>query len=92
MVGIRKSEGTFVDDSGKSINYSAVVVSCLRPQPEGADAIGLAPTDYKIKGAENYILYKNLSLPLEMDLVFAVDFSSRIPKTILQGLEKTLDN
>lgn len=95
VTGIRKSQGSFTDQTGKTIDYSSTVVTVLQDysEQEKADgAIGKKSTDYKIKGAQFFADYMHEQLPAEAKMVFNWDFTGKTPKAVLVALNFDLDS
>lgn len=89
IAGIRKSQGNFRSDDGKSVDYSNTVVTVLQPFNEreiGEGAIGLKSTEYKIKGAQFFHDYEHVKLPADAQLLFKLDVSGKVPVAQLVAL------
>lgn len=89
VTGIRKSQGNFNDDSGKSIDFSNTVVTVLQDYSDREleqGAIGKKSTDYKIKGAQFFNDYLHQQLPAQAQMVFDWDFTGKAPKAVLIAL------
>lgn len=88
VVGLHKSKGTF-NNYGRSIDYDNLVVTAIRPFTDNQTregAIGHTFEQFKIKGSENFHLYKNVTLPCQAEFVFEADFSSGKIKSKLTQL------
>lgn len=89
IAGIRKSQGNFRSDDGKSVDYSNTVVTVLQPFNEreiGEGANGMKSTEYKIKGAQFFHDYQHVKLPAEAQLLFKLDVSGKVPVAQLIAL------
>lgn len=89
IAGIRKSQGNFRSDDGKSVDYSNTVVTVLQPfndneKQQGAN--GMKSTEYKIKGAQFFHDYEHVKLPAEAQLLFKLDVSGKVPVAQLIAL------
>lgn len=89
VVGIRKSEGSFKDDSGRLLDYSNTVVTVLVPFSEKEleqGAVGMKAIEHKIKGGQFYHDYQRQSLPCDAEMLFHWDFSGKAPKAMLVAM------
>lgn len=89
VTGIRKSQGDFLDDSGKKVNFSNTVVTVLQDYSDRdleQGAIGMKSTDYKIKGAQFFNDYLHQQLPADAEMIFNWDFTGKVPKAVLIAL------
>lgn len=89
IVGIRKSEGDFKDDSGRLVEYSNTVVTALQPytlDEQEKGAIGYKAVEHKIKGGQFYHDYQRQKLPAQAEMLFHWDFSGKVPKAVLIAL------
>lgn len=89
IAGIRKSQGNFRSDDGKSIDYSNTVVTVLQPYNEreiSEGANGMKSTEYKIKGGQFYHDYEHVKLPADAQLLFKLDVSGKVPVAQLIAL------
>ncbi|MDO4450352.1 MAG: competence protein CoiA family protein [Moraxella sp.] len=91
VVGLHKSKGTF-NNYGRSIDYDNLVITAIRPFTDyqiREGAIGHTFEQFKIKGSENFSLYRDIKLPCEAEFVFEADFSSgRIKSKLTQLIFK----
>lgn len=95
VTGIRKSSGSFADNSGKNIDYSNTVVTVLQEYSESEKeqgAIGRKSTDYKIKGAQFFNDYMHQDLPHDAKMIFNWDFTGKAPKAVLIALDFDVEN
>lgn len=84
VTGIRKSAGSFKNESGGNVDYSNTVVTVLQPFTEQElqqGAIGLKSTEYKIKGAQffNDYLHMQGKLPAQAEMIFKLDVTRKTP-------------
>lgn len=89
VVGIRKSEGDFDNGKGKTIEYSNTVVTVLVPFTQSEienGAVGMKAVEHKIKGGQFFHDYQRQPLPAQAEMLFHCDFSGKIPKALLVGM------